>query len=99
MDNPKRTITIYVIDSRYHAAANTIDLRGKRGGKKTIIDHILGLRHYNGARNIVDNPYKDLGDGMYTVSPTMMKNEMLRHLVSDEYQGIYDRHRFVIVHK
>ena len=100
LDNPKRTITIHVINMRSDAADGTIDLRGmQNGGKRTIIDHILGLKHYNGTRNLSENPYKDLGDGMYTVNPKMMRDEMLRHLVSDEYQSTRERHRFVTVHK
>ena len=95
MDNPKRKITIYVIDSRYEAAANTINLRGKKTGIKTILDHIRRLKYYNGSRNLSDNPYKDLGDGMYTVSPTMMKHDMLKYYASKEY-SLYN---LVTVHK
>ena len=95
MDNPKRTITIHVIRIGSDAADGTIDLRGKKTDIKTILDHIRRLKYYNGSRNLSDNPYKDLGDGMYTVSPTMMKHDMLKYYASKEY-SLYN---LVTVHK
>lgn len=88
---PSRHITIYVIDSRYQAAAGTIDLRGKRGGWRELIEHMRGLGWYNRYKDAPDNTYKDLGDGMYTISPTMMKNEWISYYIkrSPEYITVH----------
>ena len=75
----KRNVTIYVIDSRYAAAIDTIDLRGKRGAARQVMGHIRDIRDWNyyddNDLDTAPDWFKDPGDGCYTVAPTMMKSK------------------------
>lgn len=94
----QRKAVIYVIDSRYAAADNTVDLRRKRGAAREVMGHIRNIRNWNyyDASELEDAPewFKDPGDSHYTVSPTLMKGKYggeIKHLIKQV--------DFVTVHK